>query len=291
MPASRRVRRLQARRQEAAVVNEAKASRAVGYIRVSTEDQVEDGRGLEIQDDAIRAFARSQNYELVGVIADKGISGSTRPAERAGFRQVIDLAASGDISFLLVWKFDRLARQIVYAVVAVSELADLYDVAIRSVTEPIDTATPMGRTIFAVLAGMAEQERENITERTWNGRKAKAKTGGYACGGVPFGYDVDGDGQLVINASEAPIVVRMFGARADRKTFQQIADALNRDAIKTRRGKAWRAGGVQYILDNPIYAGEIEYLFRRFGGAQHVRERGEHEPIIKQTNSELKCPR
>ena len=44
---------------------------------------------------------------------------------------------------------------------------------LRSVTEPIDTSTPMGRTIFAVLAGMAEQEREAITERTWHGRREK----------------------------------------------------------------------------------------------------------------------
>jgi site-specific DNA recombinase len=149
----------------------------------------------------------------VALIADPGVSGATRPAEREGFGKLIGLAASGEFSILLVWKFDRLARQIVFAVTAVSELSEQHNVAIRSVTEPIDTATPMGRTIFAVLAGMAEQEREAITERTWHGRREKGTRGGYSCGGVPYGYDVV-EGKLVVNASEAAIVRRIFAMRA-----------------------------------------------------------------------------
>jgi DNA invertase Pin-like site-specific DNA recombinase len=279
MLASRRVRRLQARRRVASEAREAKASRAAGYIRVSTEEQATHGHGLEAQERSIRAFADSQGYELLDVVSDPGVSGATRPNDRAGFGRLVALAAAGQVSVLLVWKFDRLARQIVYAVTAVQDLAEA-GIAIRSVTEPIDTATPMGRTIFAVLAGMAEQEREAITERTWHGRREKATRGGYACGGVPYGYDVDADGSFVINALEAEHVRAMFEARAAKATYQQIADYFNVRGIRTRRGRVWRAGTVAYVLDNPVYRGEVEYLFRRFGADAHVLVGGNHAAIV-----------
>lgn len=243
------------------------------------------GHGLEAQERAIRAFAESQGYELAGVFKDPGISGATRPAERPGFAQLLELAAARSFSVLLVWKFDRLARQIVYAVNAVAELGEQHQVAIRSVTEPIDTATPMGRTIFAVLAGMAEQEREAITERTWHGRREKGTRGGYACGGLPIGYRVDGDGNLVVDQGEAAIVRKIFALRKRGATYRAIADELNAAGLTTRRGNKWRAGGVAHVLDNPVYAGKVEYLFRRFGAAEHVLRDGHHAAIIQPRSS------
>jgi site-specific DNA recombinase len=253
--------------------------RAVGYVRVSTDRQV-DAYGPKVQGDSIRSFAQSQGYELVSVVADEGVSGAVAPLDRPGFQQVARLAAAGEFSVLLLYKFDRLARQILHAVNIVHLLRDRYEIAIRSVTEPIDTATPMGRTIFTVLAGMAEQERETITERTWGGRRQKAKEGGYSCGGVPFGYDADADKKLVVNEVEAAVVRRMFDMRNAGATYQKIADALNADGLKTKRGNKWRPGGVAHILDNPIYRGDVEYFFRRFGSGELVRGPGAHEAII-----------
>ena len=83
---------------------------------------------------------------------------------------------------LLVWKFDRLARQIVYAVTAANDMQEKYGVQLRSVTEPIDSATPMGQMIFGILASMAQQERATITERTHSGRRQTALQGGIAVG-------------------------------------------------------------------------------------------------------------
>lgn len=285
MAGSRRVARLQARRKVTSEAKAAIAATAAGYVRVSTEEQASQGYGLESQARAIKAFAVSQGYELVKIAADPAVSGATRPSERAGFAELVELAASGAFSVLLVWKFDRLARQIVYSVVAANELSEKYDVVLRSVTEPIDTSTPMGRTIFAVLAGMAEQEREAITERTWHGRREKGLRGGYACGGVPIGYDPDADGNLVINESEARVVRNIFALRKGGATYDQIARALNKAGSTTKRGNIWRKGGVAHVLDNPIYTGSIEYLFKRFGAAEHVLTPGMHEPIINSKGS------
>jgi site-specific DNA recombinase len=281
MLASKRVTRLRAKRQATSEARAAIAMRAAGYVRVSTEEQATHGHGLDAQIRAVRSFAESQGYELVDVVADPGISGATRPGDRPGFGRLIELAADGQFSVLLVWKFDRLARQIVFAVTAVNELSERFGVVIRSVTEPIDTATPMGRTIFAVLAGMAEQERQAITERTWGGRREKATVGGFAGGSAPLGYERDREGGLIVNQGEARTVRRIFKMRATGKTLQAIADALNEENVPTKLGGRWHATTVRYILDNPKYRGAVEYLFRWSGAEQHILQPGTHEAIIE----------
>ncbi len=228
----------------------------------------------------MRAFAESQGYELVDVISDPGVSGATRPAERPGFTRVLELAAAGAFTVLLVYKFDRLAREIRYAVTTVSELAEQHDVVIRSVTEPIDTATPMGRTLFAILAGMAENERFAIRDRTAGGRTTKATKGGYAGGRVPYGYALDGEGHLTVVPDQARIVRRIFAERRRKRTQKQIAEGLNADGIPAPRGGRWHQARVGYIADNPKYRGLVEYLFRWSGTETHVLQPGAHEAIV-----------
>jgi site-specific DNA recombinase len=76
---------------------------------------------------------------------------------------VLELAEAQAFSVLLVWKFDRLARSLLFSVTTVNELQERYRVVLRSITEPIDTATPMGNMIFAILASFAAEERRVIT--------------------------------------------------------------------------------------------------------------------------------
>lgn len=277
---SRRVGRLKARTKIQSAARAAIATKAVAYVRVSTEEQATSGHGLETQDKAVRAFAESQGYELVEVVADPGVSGATRPAERPGFGRILELAAARAFTVLLVYKFDRLAREIRYAVTTVSDLAEQHEVVIRSVTEPIDTATPMGRTLFAILAGMAENERFAIRDRTAGGRTTKATKGGYAGGRVPYGYELDPEGGLRILPEQAKVVRRIFTERRRKRTQRQIADGLNADGIPGPRGGRWHQARVGYIADNPKYRGLVEYLFRWSGAEQHVLTEGAHQAIV-----------
>ncbi|RVU17480.1 recombinase family protein [Methylobacterium oryzihabitans] len=277
---SRRVGRLQARNRAAAAAHAAVATRAVAYLRVSTDEQAEQGHGLDAQDKAVRAFADSQSYELVDVVTDPGVSGAIRPADRPGFARLLEMAAARTFTVLLVTRFDRLAREIRFAVTTVSELAESYGVVIRSVTEPIDTATPMGRTLFAILAGMAENERFVIRDRTAGGRTVKAGRGGYAGGRVPYGYRRDTEGRLQVEPGEARTVRRIYRERGRGRTQGQIAERLNADGVPGPRGGRWHQARIGYILDNPRYRGLSEYLFRYTGTDQHVLCAGEHAAII-----------
>jgi len=280
MQTSKRVTRLLAKATEQAEQDAVVADRAVIYVRVSSEEQAAHGHGLESQEQAARAFAASQGYELVEVVTDRAVSGATLPASRSGFKRVLELAEARAFSVLLVWKFDRLARSLVFAVTTVDDLRTKYGIALRSVTEPIDTATPMGGVMFAILAGMAGQERQAITERTLARRKAKAATGGFAGGEAPLGYERDKEGGLATVEAEADTVRRIFAMRAAGSSLREIAGALTADGVPTKRGGKWHAATVSYVLDNPKYRGRVEYLFSWGGERAHISQQGKHEPLV-----------
>lgn len=120
-------------------------------------------------------------------IADSGVSGASQPEERPNFSKLLGLAQLRAFDVPIVWKFDRLARNVLYAVTMANRLREEYGIVLRSVTEPIDTATSMGSIFFAVLASMAEQERRTITERTMAGksrRRRKVGLQGELCRGA-----------------------------------------------------------------------------------------------------------
>lgn len=275
---SRRVARLQRQTQQQAEEKQVIAQKAVGYVRVSTDEQASAGYGLDAQEKAIKAFAESQGYELIEIVQDAGVSGATRPEGRPGFSRIIQLAEEKAFSILLVWKFDRLARNLAYAVTTVNQLQDI-GIALRSVTEPIDTSSPMGQTIFAVLAGMAAQERLTIIQRTIAGKKEKAGRGGFAGGPAPLGYATDKNRGLRVVAEEAETVRRIYTLRKQGLKLQEIANLLNAEGVPTKRGGRWYPGTVRYILDNPKYQGYVEYYFR-WDGESYILQDGLQEAIL-----------
>lgn len=279
MQGSDRIKRLRKRASAKPVAKEVTKPRVVAYLRVSTEGQFSDGHGLDVQERAVRAFALSQGHQIVEVVTDC-VSGATPPGEREGFQRVLALAGEGAFTVLLLYKFDRLARNVLHAVTSVHELRDRHGIVIRSVTEPIDTATPMGEMIFTVLASMAAQERQVITERTFGGRREKASKGGFAGGAAPYGYQRDKDGGLLVVEHEAAVVRRIFAERAEGRTLQAIADGLNADGLRSKRGGLWQVSSVAYLADNPKYRGAVEYLFTWNGADTHVLREGQHMPII-----------
>src|SRR3954464_5137130 len=119
---------------------------------------------------------------------------------------------------------------------------------LRSVTEPIDTAPPMGGMISAMLASFAAEERRVITSRTLAGRKEKASRGGFAGGAAPLGYVKDLRGGLVIDDAQAAVVLRVFGLQRNGLSLHAIANMLNKNGRCSKRGGRFHASTVRYIL-------------------------------------------
>jgi len=136
----------------------------IGYVRVSTNDQ-----NTALQRTALECAGCELIFE------DK-ISGKT--SERPGLKRVLKTLGKGDT--LVVWKLDRLGRSMRHLVLLVEELRDR-DINFRSLTDSIDTSTPMGRFFFHVMGALAEMERELIVERTRAGlaaARAQGRVGG-----------------------------------------------------------------------------------------------------------------
>lgn len=132
----------------------------IGYIRVSTNDQ---------NTDLQRIALKSADCELI--FEDK-ISGKTR--DRPGLKKALRTLRAGDT--LIVWKLDRLGRSMRHLVTLTEELRER-GVNFRSLTDSIDTSTPMGRFFFHIMGALAEMERELIVERTRAGLAAAREKG------------------------------------------------------------------------------------------------------------------
>ena len=132
----------------------------IGYARVSTEDQE-----LKLQLAALEKAGCERIY------ADKR---SGKNLDRAEWRKCYRDLRSGDT--LIVWKLDRLGRSVLDLV----NLAEYFrdeGIELVSTSENIDTKTPMGRFMFTILAGLAQMERDMISERTIAGMEVKREEG------------------------------------------------------------------------------------------------------------------
>lgn len=131
-------------------------------------------------------------------------------------------------------------------------------VSLCSVTEFIDTTTPIGRFNFRNLGSFSELERELIGERARMGLHALAKQQKWPNPHPPFGYDKTFEDRLSINPEEAKLVQRIFCTYYAQQSMPQVAFDLNKEGIKTKKGRQWNARGVRDVLTNRIYIGEYK---------------------------------
>ena len=170
--------------------------RAVGYIRVSTEEQAKKGISMEVQEKSIRSFADAKEWDLIGCIKDPGISG--KDMNRPGMKKVIQMCREHEIKVVIVYKLDRLSRSLRDIFSIVDDVFSKYKVELASVTETIDTSGAMGRGFFWIMAILGQIEREKIGERVRDARRFRAEKGEWT-GRPPHGYKmaVDDKGERI----------------------------------------------------------------------------------------------
>jgi site-specific DNA recombinase len=137
---------------------------AIGYVPVSTLNQAEEGVSLEAQRRKIEAYCDLHDLNLSEIIEDAGISGKTVNG-RPGIQMVIDKVKSRKVDNVVVFKLDRLARNLKEAC-EISELMQKKGVALHSISEKIDTGSATGKLFYHILSAMNQWEREVISERT-----------------------------------------------------------------------------------------------------------------------------
>lgn len=220
------------------------APRAVGYIRVSTAGQAEEGVSLELQRGKIAAFCELHGLALSETIEDAGES--AKSLSRPGVQRVLQLVRSRQVDAVVIYKLDRLFRNTQDALNTSQEF-EQKGVALCSISEQLDTSTPMGKFFFTITAAYAEMERALIAERTRAGLAQVRKEGRQVGRSTPYGYNLV-DGRLVPNAGEQDVIATVNRLYAEGQGTRRIAAALNAQGITTKEGKAWNPVQVQRLL-------------------------------------------
>ncbi len=233
--------------------------RLIGYARVSTDNQKDEGT-IEIQHKALQEFSEEHGYDFVRVFNDEGVSGSKDLEHRPGMAEMFDyLEAHADICGVLIFKLDRLARDLYIQEHLLRKLQDMNKTLI-SIKEPdVCSNDPMRKAFRQFMGIVAELEKSFITMRLSGGRINKARKGGYSGGCPAMGYKA-ADKELVIDPVTAETIKTIFRLRQDRRmTLREIAGYLNDAGTATARGGMWYAGTIKYVLDNTIYRGLTQY--------------------------------
>lgn len=222
--------------------------RAVGYVRVSTDQQADRGVSLDAQQEKIRAMAVVHSAEIVDVISDPGES--AKSLERPGIQHLLGLVQRRDVDLVIVAKLDRLTR----SVKDLAELLELFQrrgVSLISVAESLDTGSAAGRLVLNIMTSVSQWEREAIGERTRDALAHKKATR-QVYGTVPLGFERRGD-SLTENTRERRVIERIRGWRKCGWSLRRIAEELNCLGAKTKKGGQWYASTVRYILGNDLY--------------------------------------
>jgi len=219
---------------------------AIGYIRVSTSGQVDDGVSLDAQRERIAAYCVANDLELADVLVDAGISGK-RADNRQQLQAALDKACSSK-SVLIVYSLSRLARS-TKDTIEIAERLDRAGADLVSLSEKIDTTTAAGKMVFRMLAVLAEFERDLVSERT-TAAMAYKRQRGELVGSIPFGFDLDDDGvTLVPNDTEQLVLELISDLRNDGYSLRAIAAELDRRNISTKTGQGtWQHTTIQRII-------------------------------------------
>jgi site-specific DNA recombinase len=216
--------------------------KAVGYVRVSTTAQADEGVSLEMQAAKVRAWADLNGAELLEVVADEGLS--AKNANRPGLVRAIQLAKQHKAA-LVVYSLSRLSRSTRDTLELVSGL-EKAGAELVSLTEKIDTSSAGGRMVFRMLSVLAEFEREQLAERT-RAAMQHMKQQGFVVGNVPHGFSRDGD-KLVLNVAEQRVVELAQQLRDKGLTLRAISDELAARGAFNRAGRPLNPKSVRAML-------------------------------------------
>ena len=225
------------------------------YIRVSTLEQAQEGYSVGEQKERLIAYCKAKDWLIADIYVDGGYTGSN--LKRPGIQKL--MAETDKFEMVLVYKLDRLSRSQRDTLYLIEEVFRPNDVDFISMQESFDTSTPFGKAMIGLLAVFAQLEREQIKERTWMGRVARAKTGLYHGGGhIPIGYEYS-DGKLVINPYEAEQVKKIYEWYLSGSSLKAITDRLQDEGYTNKYSSYNSWSSVRNILGNETYTGRLHF--------------------------------
>lgn len=262
-----------------------KPQRAAIYLRVSTSYQA-DRDSLPMQrKDLVGYCEYALNISDYTVFEDAGYSGKN--TDRPAFQKMMMQIRNGMYSHLLVWKIDRISRNLLDFAQMYEELKTL-GVTFISRNEQFDTSTAMGEAMLKMVLIFAELERKTTAERVTATMISRANDGTWNGGRVPFGYDYNKETQTFsINGDESYIVLQMYDLYEKTDSLVRTARELNKLGYVSRQHNPFSPVSIWIILRNPWYVGTYRYNYYKVPGRRAVKEESEwvvienhHSPLV-----------
>ena len=259
-------------------------NKAAIYIRVSTHWQV-DKDSLQVQRRELINYADLvlgiTEYE---VFEDPGYS--AKNTERPAFQAMMARLRTGEFSHLLVWKIDRISRNIIDFSEMYQEIKSL-GVAFVSKNEQFDTSNAIGEAMLKIILVFAELERNMTAERVQNVMLSRAGNGQWNGGRIPFGYHHDPDTDtFTIDENEAKSYVYLMDSYLETQSLIKTATIMNEHGY-THGRKPWSPETVRSVLINRFYIGE--YVYNKSSGnakkqsSDWVIVKNHHPPLIEES--------
>lgn len=241
-----------------------KFTRAACYVRVSTENQLEN-YSIEEQIERLKAYCSAKDLTIYKTYTDGGYSGGN--IERPALKLMLDDIHSNKIDVVLVYKLDRLSRSQKDTLTLIEDKFLSNNVEFVSMSENFDTSTPFGRAMIGILSVFAQLEKDQITERFTMGRIGRSKAGYYHGGSViPTGYKYI-DSKLVVDEYKALQVQEVFNKFLSGHSINSIQRQMH------EKYGGWNSHSVIInILRNTVYIGKVKFKNQTYDGL--------HSPII-----------
>lgn len=256
-----------------AISERLKKLKAAIYIRVSTRYQV-DKDSLIVQRRELIAYA-----EMVLGITDYVVfedpGYSAKNTDRPDYQRMMDRLRTGEFTHLLVWKIDRISRNLLDFASMYQELKDL-GIAFVSKNEQFDTSNAVGEAMLKIILVFAELERQMTSERVTAVMLSRANNGQWNGGRIPYGYSYNKEEKLFsLDPEENRIYNKICDTYEQYQSVLYVVRRLNDLGVRTRGGKEWTTTGVYKILTNPFYTGDYLYNVHKDGRGMDKRDSDE----------------
>jgi len=231
------------------------------YLRVSTKEQTEN-YSLPNQEEKLTAFCKAKDWDIFDIYSDGGFSGAD--TDRPDLQRMLNDIKQKKIDAVMVYKLDRLSRSQRDTLELIEDHFLKNDVNFISITESLDTTTPMGRAMIGIMSAFAQLERELISERMRDGQIKRAKEGYASMGGDydPAGFKRE-NGELITVDDEKEHIQEAF------KLYEKYHSITKMQAeLKILGYPVWRFRRYRDILENPLYNGKITYAGEVYPGRQ-----------------------
>ena len=254
------------------VLNAENPSKAIAYVRVSSQRQVDEGVSIDAQIKRIREYARYKGMDIddKDIIIEEGVSGGVPIWERPGGRHLKTRLKTGAYPHILTMRLDRMFRLVTDALVTVDELADS-GISLHVVDmdgEAIDTSTSMGRFFLTIMAALAEMERGLVSERTqlsMDHLKATHKKFTHSI----YGWDVEENSSLKPNWFEQNIIDFMiWQIEVNGLSYSAVARALNKQGIKGKKGGKWYSASISRVVENKFHNERTNFPYPKNWGSK-----------------------